>query len=74
MATREIAETVARKAAREHQRPMHVVNDPSAHDQPIAVAYYAADDETLETFYAGLEPLVTFGPDGRSNLDVHTGT
>ena len=65
MATREIAEAAARSAAIVRQRDVHVINDPSVHDLHKALAYYCADDDDLETFFVGCQPLTTFGPDGR---------
>lgn len=63
MATLAIARAAAAKTAREHKQPMYVIKDTSRDTHP-AVSYFAADADTLDTFYAGLEPVAAFDSSG----------
>ncbi len=61
MATLEVARAWAATMAREHRRTAYVVKDTSR-DVHEAVSYFAADDQEMDTFYAGLDPLEAFEP------------
>ncbi len=61
MATLEVARASAAHTAQTQQRTMYVVKDTSRDLDP-ALSYFAADDETIETFFAGLDPLEAFEP------------
>jgi len=59
------AVTRAVKLARKNSSDYHVVWDSTYYpDYPRNACYDAASDYDLETFYAGINPVATFLPDG----------
>ena len=63
MATYQNAKTTARRRADQRQRVIYVVKDPTTGVDP-RVSYFIADDDDLDTFFAGFEPLAAFEPGG----------
>lgn len=63
MTTRANAIHRARKLARERQETIYVVFDPSALDQPPALAYYPATGEEVDTFFGGCEIVAAVEPE-----------
>ncbi len=62
MATLEVARAAARRRSSDHRQTVYVVKDITCDEDPRS-CFFAADDEQMDTFYAGIEPLEAFEPE-----------
>lgn len=66
MATYETARSAAIKRATDNFETVYVVKDLSCDEDP-AQCYFAADDSAMDTYYAGLKPLLAV--EGNGTID-----
>jgi hypothetical protein len=61
--TRHQATKEAQRLAKRNARIFYVIWSVEDYDDP-GQHYHATDDDTLETFYLGCDPLAAYEPDG----------